>query len=230
MGKVQTPLRRARPFQGARPLQRSLTEARIRAMSLEDCLPDAIRNASTVQSLDAGETLFSQGSKALGLYEVLSGRVRLMRPSITGHSVSLHVAQEGETLAEAALFLGVYHCEAIAVIKSTVRSYPRDLMLAEFERNTAFAEAYAVMLAQLLMTTRTRNERLKLHAARDRVWHFLMLNISPGNHCVEVKGPLKDLATELGLTHEVLYRTLARMADEGEIERNDNVIRLLNLG
>lgn len=198
-------------------------------MSLEDLLPPAIVDASTVQTLQAGETLFSQGSEALGLYEVLSGRVRLVRPSIIGHNVSLHVAREGETLAEAALFLGVYHCDAVAVVKSTVRVYPRDLMLAEFERNTDFAKAYAVMLAQLLMTTRTRNERLKLHAARDRIWHYLMLSVSPGSHHVEVKGPLKDLATELGLTHEVLYRTLARMAEDGEIERNDTMIRLMKL-
>jgi len=39
-------------------------------------------------------------------------------------------------------------------------------------------------------------------------------------------GSLKELAVELGLTHEALYRTLARMADNGEIERLEGKIRL----
>ncbi|WP_454916865.1 Crp/Fnr family transcriptional regulator [Xanthobacter sediminis] len=197
-------------------------------MSLGDCLPPAITNASTILTLQAGETLFAQGSAVVGVYEVVSGRVRLTRPSINGQYVSLYVARAGETLAEAALFLGVYHCDAAAVIKSTVRSYPKDLILDEFERNPDFAKTYAVMLSQLLMTTRTRNERLNLHAARDRVWHFLLLNANRDSHCVEVTGPLKDLATDLGLTHEVLYRTLARMVEDGEIERDGSTIRLVD--
>jgi CRP-like cAMP-binding protein len=43
-----------------------------------------------------------------------------------------------------------------------------------------------------------------------------------------VAGTLKDLATELGLTHEALYRTLADMAADGEIERLDGKIKLTN--
>jgi DNA-binding MarR family transcriptional regulator len=39
-------------------------------------------------------------------------------------------------------------------------------------------------------------------------------------------GTLKELADELGLTHEALYRTLADMATEGEIERLKGKIRL----
>jgi CRP/FNR family transcriptional regulator, dissimilatory nitrate respiration regulator len=41
-----------------------------------------------------------------------------------------------------------------------------------------------------------------------------------------VPGTLKDLATELGLTHEALYRTLAEMAAADEIERLKGKIRL----
>jgi DNA-binding phage protein len=41
-----------------------------------------------------------------------------------------------------------------------------------------------------------------------------------------VSGTLKQLAADLGLTHEALYRTLARMAADGEITRNGTVIRI----
>jgi hypothetical protein len=44
------------------------------------------------------------------------------------------------------------------------------------------------------------------------VWHFLALNVGSNSRTVELRGTLKDLAAELGLTHEVLYRTLAALS------------------
>ena len=35
------------------------------------------------------------------------------------------------------------------------------------------------------------------------------------------------MAAELGLSHEALYRTLAEMAADGEIERRKGTIRLI---
>ena len=37
---------------------------------------------------------------------------------------------------------------------------------------------------------------------------------------------VKDLASDLGLTHEALYRTLARMTASGEIKRSGGKIKL----
>jgi DNA-binding phage protein len=43
---------------------------------------------------------------------------------------------------------------------------------------------------------------------------------------VTLRQTLKDVAAEIGLTHEALYRTLAEMSVDGEIERLDGEIRL----
>ena len=69
------------------------------------------------------------------------------------------------------------------------------------------------------MALRTRLERRNIHSARDRVRHFLSLNVGADGHTVDLPGTLKELAADLGLTHEALYRTLARMQADGEIER-----------
>lgn len=55
------------------------------------------------------------------------------------------------------------------------------------------------------------------------------LSIAP-RHAVSLSGTLKDIAAELGLTHEALYRTLADMSADGEIERRKGTIRLLKPG
>ncbi len=196
-------------------------------MNLEECLPPAIRDASTVQTIEAGQTLFAQGSPTVGVFEVLKGRMRLARTHASGHEAVLYVARAGDPLAEASILSKVYHCEATAVTRSTVRLYPKGLLLPEFERNPHFAAAYTAMLARQLMTARTLVERLSMHSARDRIRHFLILNLGQDGRSVQLAGTLKELAAELGLTHEVLYRTLARMAEDGEIERSGSSIVLL---
>ncbi len=74
-------------------------------------------------------------------------------------------------------------------------------------------------LARQLMDLRTGMELRNIHSARDRVRHYLGLHVGPDGVTIALKGNLKELAAELGLTHEALYRILARMAADGEIKR-----------
>jgi len=121
----------------------------------------------------------------------------------------------------------MYHCDAVAKTAATVRLYPKAVLLAELQRDPKIAQAFAAMLARQVMTLRTRLEQRNIHSARDRVRHFLAINANHGGRTVSLSGTLKDIAAELGLTHEALYRTLADMSADGEIERRKGTIRLL---
>jgi CRP/FNR family transcriptional regulator, dissimilatory nitrate respiration regulator len=195
-------------------------------MSLEDWMPTAARVAARDRELKAGETLFRRGSKTVGLYEVISGCVRLVRVDRSGHEVVLHVAGPGETVAEASLFSAQYHCDAMASTDATVRLYSKRDVLAGFEENPKAMHAFCRTLAYLVMNLRTRIEQRNIRSARDRVRHFLALNIGSDGQTVEVRGTLKDLAAELGLTHEALYRALAELERSGEIRRQGRKIIL----
>ena len=105
--------------------------------------------------------------------------------------------------------------------------YPKAALLAELERNPKVAQAFAAMLARQVMTLRTCLEQRNIRAARDRIHHYLVVNAAADGRTVALSGTLKDVASELGLTHEALYRTLAEMAADGEIERRKGTIRLL---
>ena len=108
-----------------------------------------------------------------------------------------------------------------------MRLYPKATLLAEFEREPKAAQAFTAMLARQVMNLRTRLEQRNIHSARDRVRHYLALNAGADGRTVKIAGTLKNLAAELGLTHEALYRTLADMAAAGEIGRLKGKIRLL---
>ncbi len=196
-------------------------------MPVKDWLPAALRAADVDRKLKAGEALFRLGDEAAGLCEVVCGRVRLARVDRSGHEIVLHVAGPGETLAEASLFSASYHCDAIASTNATVRVYPKREMLAAFERHPRAMQAFSAMLARQVMSLRTRIEQRNIRSARERVRHYLALNAGTDSRSVELSGTLKDIAAELGLTHEVLYRTLAALERSGEIKRSRGKITLV---
>jgi CRP-like cAMP-binding protein len=194
-----------------------------------DWLSPAVRNAAIDRTLRAGQALFRSGDRTAGLYEVITGKVRLVRLERSGHEAVLQVAMTGDTLAEASLFSPTYHCDAIAVGDTVVRLYPKAVMFAEFKSNPKMLQAFAAALAHQVMALRTGLQRRAIRSARDRVRHFLTLNVGTDGRTVRVRGTLKELAAELGLTHEALYRALARMAADREIKRTGGTIKLIAL-
>jgi CRP/FNR family transcriptional regulator, dissimilatory nitrate respiration regulator len=188
-------------------------------MSSLDWLPAAVRQRSTVRSLDAGEALFRQRQKVSAIFEVEEGRLRLMRHSIDSHPIVLHTATKGELFAEAALFAAAYHCDAVATIPSRVRAYSKRDLLTAFRSDPATAERFMAVLAHQIHALRARLEERNIRSARERVLHHVALAAGKDGRTMRLDGTLMELAAELGLTHEVLYRTLAGLEKDGAISR-----------
>jgi CRP/FNR family transcriptional regulator, dissimilatory nitrate respiration regulator len=195
-----------------------------------DWLPTRIRGAAVERALKAGQCLFRAGTRTAGLFEIVQGKVRLVRVDRSGREAVLQVGSPGETLAEASLFSSTYHCDAIAMTDAVVRLYPRAILFNELERNPKVAHAFAATLARQVMALRARLEQRNIHSARDRVRHYLLVNADASGRTVALSGTLKEIAAEMGLTHEALYRTLAGMVADGEIERRKGTIRLVKSG
>ena len=195
-------------------------------MSATDWLPEYVRDAAIKRALKPGQALFHAGSRSVGFYEVISGIIRLIRVDRTGREAVLQTASTGETLAEASLFSPTYHCDAIAATEAVVRFYPKTAVLAELQRNPEITKLFAAMLARQVMALRTRLERRNIHSARERVRHYLTVNVNADGRTVMLSGTVKQLAADLGLTHEALYRTLARMEADGELKRSGPTIKI----
>jgi CRP-like cAMP-binding protein len=196
-------------------------------MPVKDWLPASAVAAASDRTLKAGETLFRLGDKTAGLCEIVKGRVRLARVDRAGHETILHVAGPGDTIAEASLFSPAYHCDAIASTDAVVRIYPKQAVLDAFAREPKAAQAFAATLARQVMSLRARVEQRNIRSARERIRHHLVLNAGADGRTVALRGTLKDLAAELGLTHEALYRALAALERAGEIKRGERTIVLL---
>jgi CRP/FNR family transcriptional regulator, dissimilatory nitrate respiration regulator len=196
-------------------------------MSALDWVPNEVTAAAKQRTLRVGESLFRQGDRTYGIFAIEKGRVQMIRYDSHGRSLVLFTAVEGNLFAEAALFSETYHCDAVAVTEATVRIYSRSLSLSLLDRDHTAAQNFMALLAREVMSLRTRLEILNIRSASERVLRHLSVAAGPDGRTVEISGTLKEMASELGLAQEVLYRTLADLETQGLIERADHLIKLI---
>jgi CRP-like cAMP-binding protein len=75
------------------------------------------------------------------------------------------------------------------------------------------------LVAHQVIELRHRLEIMKVRSAKERVMLYLDLNAGPDGRTVDLRSQLQDIAGELGMTREVLYRALASLEQAGAIER-----------
>jgi CRP/FNR family transcriptional regulator, dissimilatory nitrate respiration regulator len=189
-----------------------------------DPLPASLESGSTVRVLAPGELLFRQGNPAAAIYKVESGRLRLIRRTVDDHLVILHTARRGEFFAEASLFAEAYHCDAVAAVQSRVRVYQKAMVMDALRTDPALAEAFMARLARQLQELRALMELRNIRSARERVLQYLRLHAR--DRSIAVEGQLQDIAAEIGITREALYRTLAALEAEGCLTRTETAILL----
>jgi len=172
----------------------------------------------TLRRVPAGGTLFCRGGKTFGVFFLAKGRLRMQRVTPDGSAVILHVARPGETLAEASLFAECYQCDVIAEADAEVWYYPKDDLTHRLRDDPAALWDFAAGLARSLHRLRLRYELKQIRSAPDRVLQLLRLHCDDAG-VYHTTGALKDMAAELGLTHEALYRALAKLEKNGAIVR-----------
>lgn len=199
-------------------LNRDLTD-----MALDE-LPPSLEAGSVIRDLAPGELLFQQGDRATAIYKIESGRLRLIRRTVDDHLVILHTARRGEFFAEASLFAAVYYCDAVAAAQSRVRVYPKAKVMDALRNDPIVAEALMARLARQLHELRARMELRNIRSARERVLQYLRLRTGSNDRGISIEGRLQDIAAEIGMTREALYRALALLEAEGSITRTETTI------
>ena len=155
--------------------------------------------------LAPGETLFVSGQDVTGIYMVRSGRVHLQRHTKHGAQMVLQNAGPGTVIAEASAYSSQYHCDAVAAEETVVASLPKARFLTALADDPALAESWSAMLARSVQAARFRSEVRSLPKVAERLDAWL----GEGNHLPE-KGRWQEVASELGVTREALYRELSR--------------------
>ncbi|MFM2068998.1 MAG: hypothetical protein RLZZ584_3907 [Pseudomonadota bacterium] len=175
----------------------------------------ALRAQSQGRQLAAGELLFRQTQVPAFIYYVVSGEVAMARCDRAGRRLVLQRASQG-FLAEASLCSPAYHCDAHASVDSRVLALPLPALRQAIDQHAPTRWAWIRTLASEIRRQRAQSERLALKTVRERVLHLLVTQGEGG--CLELPGSRKALAEQIGVSHEALYRCLASLSLEGELQ------------
>jgi len=178
------------------------------------------------RSLARNGVLFRQGDKVTAIYFIEEGRLRLERRTFDGRLLFLGTTPAGEFFVAAALFSDTFHCDAVATEPSRVRVYPKAMVLNSLRTDPASAMSFLADVAHQVIELRQRLELMKVRSAKERVMLYLDFSAEPNRGAAVLRSQLQDIASELGLTREVFYRTLANLEREGTIERAGSRILL----
>lgn len=204
-----------------------ISKADLRSMAvcqspLMAALPTRLQTALRRLQVAAGDHLFRRGERPNALYFVLAGEIHLVRLSRAGHEIVLQRARRG-FVAEASLDQSAYHCDGIARCPTDLLRLPRAAFRSALTDET-FRSGWIEHLTRELRRARAQAERLSLRSARERIVHYIETEGANGR--VELTVTRKDWATELGLTHEALYRALASMRKADELRAAGSALAL----
>jgi CRP-like cAMP-binding protein len=175
----------------------------------------------------ANAALFRAGDPIVSLYVIVAGKLRLVRASETGREVTLYRSSAGAAFAEASLFSERYYCDAVADTPSVVLAFPKSALLKGLREQPAHALALMRHLAMQVQAGRALAEILNIRSASARLLAYLRLSEPAHSDIFDIGRSWKQLAGEIGLTHEALYRALAKLEKDGSIERKGSKVRLL---
>jgi CRP-like cAMP-binding protein len=160
--------------------------------------------------LGPGQRVFLAGDPVRNLYFVLEGSVRLVRHQAGGGAVVLQRARADQLLAEASLFASRYHCDAVSDQGARLARIGKAKALEALRADPDGLLELAAHLAREVQQARARAELLSLRTVRERLEGWLALHGE-----LPARGRWIDVAQEIGVTPEALYRELARTPGGG---------------
>lgn len=196
----------------------------------DDALPDDLRgllpaillpDCSTVAAR-RGECLFRSGQRPRLMHHVQGGEIALQRAGEAGANLVLQRVRQG-FVAEASLEAAQYHCDAVVLAPARVTRIPMPALRQALGSDPAFARRWIAMLNGEVRRLRLQCERLALPTVQARLLH--LVRTGGDGQVLRIDGGLKSLAGELGVTHEALYRSVARLESEGRLRREADPLR-----
>ena len=152
-----------------------------------------------------GAAVFLRGDAVERLHVIRSGSVRLLRHHQDGHPVVLQRACRGDMLAEASVFSAHYHCDAVALTGAVTDAFAVADIRRLLETDIDFCRGWAASMSHQLQTARRRAELMSLRTVSERLNFWLVWNEGG----MPEKRLWKDVAEEIGVSPEALYRELS---------------------
>ena len=190
---------------------------------LKDLLPKPLLTQCHAYHFDKGDYLFHQSKKPESMFFIVSGEAVLTRTSPHGGTTTLQRCKGG-FVSEASLLVDAYHCDAIATRSGQAITLPIT-SLRDALADSKFSLKWVQLLSKEIMRLRTQSERLGLKDIRSKLIHLIETEGKQG--VLMLQSDFKSIASEIGVTHEALYRAMAALEQEGLLKKLPDSLKLL---
>lgn len=185
-----------------------------------DCL-EKLAEITCEHTFEAGDSVFSEGQEADGMYIVLNGKLYVYKLSPDGKEQILKIFESMEVLGEAAVFSGhKYPAGAAALEDTRTLIIPRAGVIRQCREYPDLALSLLDVLSKRLRHFVHLVESLSLQEVPTRLAVYLLYMSSRkgGADVFELEIPKGRLAAVLGTLPETLSRSFAKMAKEELLE------------
>ena len=162
--------------------------------------------ADKPRAYDQGTRLFHQHDPIRSIFIIDEGLVELIRHQQDGTSIVLQRAGRQSVLAEASLYSELYHCDAAVKLPTRIFEISKATFLALIQQNEELSIGWAARLAREIQSARSQIDILSRKTVSERLdgWFAWKGSKLPS------KGLWKNIAVQIGVSPEALYRELAR--------------------
>lgn len=195
-----------------------------------DLLKEALEDRK-IRSFKKKQAIYNEGDRVTGIWLLLSGKVKTTKLTEDGREFLTGIYEPDDFLATNALFSeGTYHDTAVTLEESHLVLFPN----AQFEEFINLypdvSEKFIRILSNQIREKEEHLMQLAYNSVRKRVAEGLLkfyrqrANISENTVSVS----RNDLAAMTGTAQETVSRTISDLCDEGLIEKQGNMIVVLN--
>ena len=175
-----------------------------------------------------GKLLFLRGQPAKRIYLLLGGWVKIFRDTTDGEQTVIAVLKPGETIAEAAIFLGWdYPASAEVVDDARLLDIPAKPFLKLLREDGDFALKLLGDLSIRLRNLVLHIEQLQSRSTPQRLGGFLLglSEVKEGSALIQLPYDKSLVAARLGMKPESLSRALAKLKKYG-VDTKGNEVRI----
>jgi CRP-like cAMP-binding protein len=185
---------------------------------LDQPLLDELAKVARFVGCLKGQQLFRPGDKALGLYVVVKGEIRVFRSNFDGREQTLAVVRPFETLGESVLFAkSALHINyALCLTSSAVMLLPNLEVHQLTQASPTLARAFLAEFSHRIQSLEQRLEEQSLLSLEQRL--IGLLETQEGAQLT-----VAQMASYLGVARESLSRRLARLVRLGVLERTSSL-------
>jgi CRP/FNR family transcriptional regulator, dissimilatory nitrate respiration regulator len=183
------------------------------------------------QTLNRGQTIFTDGEEASGFYVVITGKVKIFKLSPEGKEQILHIFGPGESFGEVPVFMGNHFpANAETLEKSRIFFFSRPDFISLIKRAPMLSMNMLAALSRRLRMLARLVEDLSLKEVPARLAAYLIYlsEQNHGNDDLDLEITKGQLASLLGTIPETLSRIFAKLSSQELIQVQGRRLRILD--